>query len=133
MEIVPIQETAAIREACIQYLLHLIGNESLPPEQQLYIIDLDESHIHHCYCRHNDSLFDSNDADCTQPRTQKKGKRLCSVAAIRKSNPLMYQAPTGAVSVNDKAGLVSNSVWIFQSQKSSGDYHQNFNGTNFVH
>ena len=24
-------------------------------------------------------------------------------------------------------------MWIFQSQKSSGNYHQNFNGTNFVH
>ena len=129
----PIQETAAIREARIQYLQRLIDNESLPPEQQLRIVDLDESYIHHHYRRHNDSLFDPNDAEFRQPRTQKKGKRLCFVAAIRKSNPLIRQAPTGAVSFDDKAGLVPNSVWIFQSQKSSGDYHQNFNGTNFVH
>ena len=130
---VPIQETAAIREARIQYLQRLIDNESLPPEQQLRIVDLDESYIHHHYRRHNDSLFDPNDADFRQPRTQKKGKRLCFVAAITKSNPFIRQAPTGAASVDDKAGLVPNSVWIFQSQKSSGDYHQNFNGTNFVH
>ena len=58
---------------------------------------------------------------------------MCFVAAIRKSNPFIRQAPTGAASVDDKPGLVPNSVWIFQSQKSSGDYHQNFNGTNFVH
>ena len=47
----------------------------------------------------------------------------------------MCQAPT--VSFNDKVSLVPNSVWIFQSQRSSGDYHQNyhqnFNGANFVH
>ena len=36
----PIQETAAIREARIQYLQRLIDNESLPPEQQLRIVDL---------------------------------------------------------------------------------------------
>ena len=101
---------------------------SLPPEQQLRIVDLDESYIHHHYRRHNDSLFDPNDADFRQPRTQKKGKRLCFVAAIRKSNPFIRQAPTGAASVDNKACLVPNSVW-----KSSGDYHQNFNGTNFVH
>ena len=97
---VPIQETAAIREARIQYLQRLIDNESLPPEQQLRIVDLDESYIHHHYRRHNDSLFDLNEADFRQPRTQKKEKRLCFVAAIRKSKPLMRQAPTSAVSVN---------------------------------
>ena len=52
----PIQETAAIREARIEYLQRLIDNESLPPEQQLRIVDLDESYIHHHYRRHNDSL-----------------------------------------------------------------------------
>ena len=130
---VPIQETAAIREARIQYLQRLIDNESLPPEQQLRIVDLDESYIHHHYRCHKDSFFDPNDAYFRQPRTQKKGKHLCFVAAIRKSNPFICQAPTGAASVDDKVGLVPNSVWILQSQKPSGDYHQNFNGTNFVH
>ena len=43
----------------------------------------------------------------------------------------MCQAPT--VSFNDKASSVPNSVWIFQSQRSSGYYHQNFKGANFVH
>ena len=109
---VPIQETGAIREARIQYLQRLIDNESLPPEQQLRIVDLDESYIHHHYRRHNDSLFDPNDADFRQPRTQKKGKRLCFVDAIRKSNPFMCQASTGAASVDDKAGLVPNCVDI---------------------
>ena len=39
-------------------------------------------------------LFDPNDADFRQPRAQKKGKRLCFFAAIRKSNPFIRQAPT---------------------------------------
>ena len=103
---VPIQETATIREVRIQYLQRLIDNESLPPEQQLCIIDLDESYIHHHYRRYNDSLFDPDDADFRQPCTQKKGKRLCFVAAIRKSNPFIHQAPTGAAFVDDKVGLV---------------------------
>ena len=38
-----IQETAAICEARIQYLQRLIDNESVPTEQQLRIVDLDES------------------------------------------------------------------------------------------
>eukprot|EP00731_Ephydatia_muelleri_P023094 Em0015g677a len=98
------------------------------------IVDLDESYIHHYYRHHNDSLFDPNDPDCSQPRTQKKGKRFCFVAAIRKSNSLTCQAPIySTISVNDKASLIPNLVWIFLSQRSSGDYHQNFNGANFVH
>ena len=134
LEAVPVCETEAIHEAHIRYLQRLIDNESLPPEQQLRIVDLDESYIHHHYCRHNDSLFDPNDPDCSQPRTQKKGKCFCLVAAIRKSNPLTCQAPIcSTISVNDKASLIPNSVWIFQSQQSFGDYHQNFNGANFVH
>ena len=96
----------------------------------LCIVDLDESYIHHHYCHHNDSFFNPNDPDCSQPHTQKRGKHLCFVAAIRKSKPLMCQART--TSFNDKASLVPNSVWIFQSQQSSGDYHQNVNGANFV-
>ena len=97
------------------------------------IVDLDESYIHHYYRHHNDSLFDPNDPDCSQPRTQ-KGKRFCFVAAIRKSNSLTCQAPIySTISVNDKASLIPNLVWIFLSQRSSGDYHQNFNGANFVH
>ena len=79
---VPVREPESIREARIRYLQRLIDNESLPPEQQLRIVDLDESYIHHHYRRHSDLLFDPNDPDCSQPRTQKKGKRLCFVAAI---------------------------------------------------
>ena len=94
------------------------------------------SYIHHHHRHHNDSLFDPNDPDSSQPRTQKKGKRLCFVAAIQKSNPLMCPSPLSAVLyqlINGKASLVPNSVWIFQSQRSSGDYQQNFNGANFIH
>ena len=56
---------------------------------------------------------------------------LCS--SNLKVQPLSNQAPISLISDNDKASLVPNSLWVFQSQKSSGDYHQNFNGSNFVH
>jgi len=51
------------------------------------------------------------------------------VAAIRGPNPRVR----GTVApIKDQAGLVPGSVLVFKSQQSSGDYHKNFNGTNFV-
>ena len=41
----PVRKPEAIREARIRYLQCLIDNESLPPKQQLRIVDLDESYV----------------------------------------------------------------------------------------
>ena len=123
-----VREKESVVVARIRYLQRLVDNDSAPVSEQLRIVDLDESYIHHHYRRDHDSLFDPHDTQSVCERTQKKGKRFCFIAAIQNSSPSKRIKNS-----SDNAGLVPNSVWIFQSQKSSGDYHQNFNGANFVH
>lgn len=113
------------------YFQHLADNEALPPDQRLRLVDLDESYIHHHYRRHNDSLFDPSDKETKQPRLSFKGQRYCFVAAITSWNPAKRMSAVQTEA--DLPHLILPSVWSFKSQKASGDYHKNFNGTNFVH
>ncbi len=124
-----IGEKSSVLEARSRYLQRLVDNAALPFDQQLRFVDLDESYIHHHYRRHHDSLFDPNDESATEPRGKHKGQRYCFVAGIQGRNPRKRQ--TDQQDASDRASLIRDSVHIFKSSSSSGDYHKNFNGKNF--
>ena len=69
----PLQEKASVLEARARYLQRLVDNAALPAHLQLRLVDLDESYIHNHYRRHGDSLFDPNDTQAKEPRSQHKG------------------------------------------------------------
>lgn len=121
----PVREKKEVIEARGFYLKHLVDNSSLPPDQQLRIVDLDESYIHHHYKRHDDdSLYHPGDKETPNPRTVHKGQRYCFIAAIQAADP-RQRSTISIHSPEDRAGLVPNSVWIFKSKKGT-DYHSSF-------
>jgi transposase len=111
-----------------RYLSAFNHNRSLPTEQRLREVYLDESYIHQHYHRNDDSIWDPNDEqDIKYSKDPGKGRRYCFAAAV--------QGPNWK-DADDKAGLVPNSLWAFCPQKKElhyGDYHKVFNGQNFVH
>ena len=56
-----VREKEAIVAARVRYLQRLVDNERALVSEQLRIVDLDESYIHHHYRRDHDSLFDPHD------------------------------------------------------------------------
>lgn len=125
-----LEESQKLQNRRTAYLQTLIDNESRPPAERLRIVDLDESYVHHHYKRHGDSLYHPDDQNF--PREQHKGQRYCFVAAIMGDDPRMGEEERK--SPGDFAHLIHESVHIFKSEKDNGkgDYHKNFNGSNFV-
>ena len=114
-----------------EYLLIIKENRALPEHMRWREVYLDESYIHNHHNHWHLSLYDPTDEldDSTGPPN--KGQRLCIVAAIQmKSLKKNVQNP--------HAGLVPGSDWYFQpkptkdGKEHEGDYHKNFNQTNFL-
>lgn len=114
-----------------EYLVAIKENRALPAHSRLREVYLDESYIHNHHNQFHMSLYDPFDEldDSTGP--PHKGQRLCIVAAIQMES-LRKNKP------NPHAGLVPGSEWYFQpkptkdGKEHEGDYHKNFNRTNFL-
>jgi len=126
-----IEEEERLRDQRSLYLQTLQDNETAPVEKRMRVVDLDESYIHHHYKRHDDSIYDPNDPHYQQPREQHKGKRYCFVAAITAGNLRVEESKQQGA---DRPHLLRSSVYVFLSKNDDGkgDYHKNFNGTNFI-
>ena len=115
------------------YLQEFFKNRSLPKEERLREVYLDESYIHEHYHRFDDSLWDpSDDQDVQVGKMKHKGRRYCFLAAIQGEDPRVEQPSSIRM---EKAGLVHGSLWTFCPQKkkdSTGDYHKVFNSSNFI-
>ena len=118
-----------------KYLHDFFKNRDEPDQSLKYReVYMDESYIHQHYNHNDDSIWDpNNDQDIQVGRNNYKGARYCFAAAIQGPNPRLN--PTDVPNKTDLAGLVPNSVWIFQPatrQQQQGDYHKVFNGDNFL-
>lgn len=106
-----------------RYLRAIAKNASSDDSERLRLVFLEESYIHHHYCRREYSIYDPYDLRYDEPKKNHKGRRYCIAAAIQ--GPGRYE----------RAGLVRNTPWIFcptSKGASSGDYHKNFNSLNFT-
>lgn len=95
------------------------------------IVYMDESYIHHHYCRHDDSLYDPNDDEDLQTKARHKGSRYCFIAAIVDAD---HSVPEQVRTPNQKAHLMSDTLHIFKggsrsatkNKKPTKDYHGMF-------
>lgn len=101
----------------LQFLKFMKSNESYR------ICYSDESYINNHHNYFNKSYFDEHDQDDVPIRIPTKGRRLCFIAAIIGENPYKKEH------ANDKPHLLTNTIEIFDSSSTVGDYHGNFNST----
>lgn len=106
-----------------RYIRLLLKNRSLPLNERLREVYLDESYVHHHYCRSDNSVYDPLDPEYEEPKSSHKGRRYCFLAAM------------GGAGKTTGPSMIPGSVWSFcpQHKKDSRvDYHKNFNSSNFV-
>jgi hypothetical protein len=115
------------------YLRTFFANRAKPPGERLREVYTDESYIHECYHRNEDSLFDpEDDQDVIYQKEKHKGRRYCFCAVIQGPNLRVEEVTEEA---EDLAGLVPGSIWAFCPQKKSdhqGDYHKVFISDNYI-
>jgi len=121
----PLKETQSIIIARTRYLQRLIENANLPPEQQLRLVDVDESCIYLRPKKVDVCFNESKDAKPVRSRMKYDGERISFVMAIQSAKP---NSNNNALSITgDCAGVVPNSLWIFES----GQIQEDFNSLNF--
>lgn len=127
-----IQEKASLVEARRKYVCALRANRLSGPDVRLREVYLDESYVNHHYRRDDESMYDPNDELDLVPRSAHKGNRYCFCAAIQGPNYCVRESRTGPYADDsDEAGVVPNSVWVFQGGNPLKDYHKTFNGVTF--
>ncbi len=99
----------------IHYLKHIKENQVY---REVY---LDESYINNHHNFFQRSYLFEDDADDIPQRLQKKGRRLCFIAAI------VGQNPHGITNDDDRPHILMDTLEIFEATSESGDYHGNFN------
>ena len=111
-----VQISPVIQAWMDQYIRTILCNRSMPESTRLQEVYTDESYIHHHHKSVRENLY-FLDVDYFL-KTQRKGKKLCFVAAIQNNGRF------------SDAGLVPGSLRHFcpqQKKDHRGDYHKVFN------
>lgn len=128
-----IQEKESLINKRNSYITEIMDNRNKPPDEQLREVYVDESYIHHHYKRFDESLYDPNDEQDLNVRQLHKGQRYCFAAAIQGSNPkVRVTYSMYANNSNDAAGMVPNTLWVFEGKNNVKDYHSTFNSVSFL-
>lgn len=125
-----LQETERARQLLLKYLTVIGEYRATPAHKKPRLVFTDESYI---YARHNwysRGVHHPDDSKDTSKAPAAKGARHCFIHAVRGANPLPSKRNSKAAS--DNAGLVPGAFFGFNGNYGKKDYHQNFNGENFV-
>ena len=98
--------------------------------RQRRIVYMDESYIRKNYCRHEDSLYDTNDEKDLTTITHHKGQSYCFIASIFDADHSVLEFERTDA---QKVGLLHDTLDIFEGgKKQTKDYPGIFNHAYFV-